>query len=126
MNIISAVGICVIVLILAFIYPEFSKAASLLTFPQYDIYRSIIATGLIMVGVLIELQRLIHAFKIGFCIKKISLILSLLLTAIIFIPFSFGSEITGNGLYYTIFQNGIFRSVLSMIAGIGLVRSITK
>jgi hypothetical protein len=101
-------------------------AAKRLHFPDYDIYRSLIAIAFITIGILLEHRKLIKGFKEGFKINFYSFIPSILLIAILFVPYDLGMRIIGFGIARIIMQHGLFRSVISIISGIYLVRSIIK
>lgn len=123
----AAIAIIIfLVLGIAKLHPKFLLSVRRLESPEADIYRSIIAFGIILIGVMMEYKRIVEGFKTGFKIKWVSFAFSLLLVLILFIPFNTGLKITGIRWYHVILHDGLFRSIISIIGGICLVRSITK
>ncbi len=125
-TILSAIGIALIMYFLRQFYLDFLIAANRLEFPAFDIYRAILSVGMILIGWLVELRRIIAGFIKGFRINILLLVISLLLAAVLFIPYEVMSRITGMGFWFDIMQLGIFRSAWGILAGIGMIRAITK
>ncbi len=125
LTLISTIAIGLIIILLAKIHPDYLLAAHRMQFPKYAIYIIIFAALSIAIGVLLEFKRLICGFKNGFMINKIGLIFSLILAVILFLPPSVTLHF-GFRWWTTIVQYGLFRSILSIICGVSIVRSITK
>jgi hypothetical protein len=119
-------GLIVFILVgIAKIHPEFLKAAQRFQIEKYYLYRTIFTFATLLIGVLLEQERLRLGFSRGFKIRWIDFVMSIAIIAILLIPHEMGMRLTGIGMSYTIMQHGLFRSILGICCGVLLVQSIT-
>lgn len=123
-RLISWILIVCIIIALAKIYPDFVEGARGIS-PTYDAYRVVFVMGTVIIGLLLELERLIKGLTNGLNIMWFGVILSISIIIMLLLPFVVGASITGFGIIYRIMQEGLFRGIIGVGCGVVLAQSIT-
>ncbi len=77
-----------------------------------------------IIGLLIELDRILDAFSKGVTINPLGMLLSIFILLVLFIPVAVGMSITGFGTTAIILQEGWMRGILGVCSGILFARAI--
>ncbi len=121
-SIISIIAIAFIIYIMGLLYPTIQEAGR--TLESFDLYRGLFTLLTFIIGLLIELDRLLDAFSKGVTINPLGMLLSILILLVLFIPVAAGMSITGFGTDAIILQEGWIRGILGVCSGIIFARAI--
>ena len=124
-KIVSWLLILFIIMALAKIYPLFAQSARNIQ-KSYNMYRIVYVIGTVIIGLLLEVDRIISGIVSGFEMMWLGVIISVGIIIMLMIPFLIGVSITGLGMTYTIMQEGLFRSIIGVSSGVILAQSITN
>ena len=109
-------------------YSKIQMAANRLQFPQYDIYRAIVAFIFFIIGILLEWRKIIALFTRGVKINYPLLVFALLLVAISVIPYITIINLMPpsplQGIFCLTFESPYTRSALSMMGGVFVILSL--
>ncbi|MDF1616505.1 hypothetical protein, partial [Petrocella sp. FN5] len=109
--------------IMSLMFPYLAEAGRRLLW-KHNLYRSLFTLMTFTIGLFIEFDRIMNAFKKGFKINPLGVLTSVIILVILFLPASVGMTITGFGTMSIIMQQGFSRSILGIISGVLFARSI--
>ncbi len=134
-NRINIIVIILLILLFHFLFEPFEVARRRLDMPQYDIYRTLMRLDMLAIGITIEGKRLYKGLKDKFKVNWFGLIVSIVFVLLSMIPLEIGYDIGMSSFGYSLhnpFQTiswivvrGISWNVVSLLGGIGIIRSIT-
>lgn len=110
---------------------QLKESAQRVDFEKYNIYRTLEVFVLIVLGILIEYKRIIFVFKNEIFISKYYLITSIGLVILLLLPYELISQLgighpsSIKGTISLVLNSINTRSILSVLAGILLARSLS-
>lgn len=133
---INIIVIILLILLYHILYKEFLPIRRNLEMPQFDIYRTLMRLNMLAIGVAIEGKRLYRGIKGKFHIHWLGLTLSIFLVLLSMVPLelsidlgmlSFGYSLANPLQTFSwVVTNGVGLSMISLLGGIGIIRSITS
>jgi putative Mn2+ efflux pump MntP len=134
-NIINIIVIILLILLFHFLFEPFEVARRRLEMPQYDIYRTLMRLDMLAIGIAIEGKRLYIGLKDKLNVNWVGLIISLFFVLLSMVPLEIGYDIGMSSIGYSlnnpiqtiswIVVRGISWNIVSLLGGIGIIRSIT-
>lgn len=135
-NIINIIVIIFLIWLLHLLFEPFEYARRRLDTYQYDIYRTLMRLDMLAIGIAIEGKRLYKGIKEKLNINWVGLIVSIFFVLLSMVPLEIGYKIGMSSFGYSLYNpiqtiswivvRGISWNVVSLLGGIGIVRSITN